>query len=78
MFKSIKKSVAIFSLLLVTLLVTSNTVLATTYVGSARSDKFHYIDCPAAQKIRSGNLIYFNSREAAINAGYIPCAICNP
>lgn len=78
MFTPIKKSVAILSLLLVTLLMTSNTVLATTYVGSARSDKFHYTDCRAAQKIKASNLVYFESRDAALNAGYSPCGICHP
>ena len=78
MFTPIKKSIAILSLLLFTLLITSNTVLATTYVGSAQSDKFHYTDCRAAKKIKSYNLVYFDSREAALNAGYSPCGICHP
>lgn len=49
-----------------------------TYVGSAQSNKFHHPGCRWAKKIKSGNLITFNSREEAINAGYSPCGTCNP
>lgn len=57
---------------------TSTAVRDETYVGSAQSDKFHYPGCRWAKKIKSGNLITFNSREEAINAGYGPCGTCNP
>lgn len=57
---------------------TMSTALATTYVGSAKSDKFHYTDCRAAQRIKSSNLVYFYSREEALNAGYVPCGTCHP
>lgn len=78
MFKSTKKQIAILILFLFTLLAATSTVLATTYVGSAKSDKFHYTDCRAAQRIKQGNLVYFYSREEALNAGYSPCGICHP
>lgn len=71
MFKSTKKQIAILVLFLFTLLAATSTVLATTYVGSAKSDKFHYTDCRAAKRIKQGNLVYFYSREEALNAGYI-------
>lgn len=78
MFRNIKKQTAFILLLLITLLMTMSTALATTYVGSAKSDKFHYTDCRAAQRIKSSNLVYFYSREEALNAGYVPCGICHP
>ena len=78
MFRNIKKQTAFILLLLVTLLMTMSTALATTYVGSAKFDKFHYTDCRAAQRIKSSNLVYFYSREEALNAGYVPCGICHP
>ena len=78
MFRNIKKQTAFILLLLITLLMTMSTALATTYVGSAKSDKFHYTDCRAAQRIKASNLVYFYSREEALNAGYIPCGICHP
>lgn len=57
---------------------TSTAVRDETYVGSAQSDKFHHPGCRWARKIKSGNLITFNSREEAVNAGYSPCGTCNP
>jgi len=48
------------------------------YVGSVNSNIFHYPSCSSAKRIKSYNLITFNSREEAIQAGYHPCKICNP
>jgi hypothetical protein len=56
----------------------SNSVEGATYVGSAQSDKFHYISCHHAEKIDPGNRICFASREAAVNYGYVPCGVCKP
>lgn len=53
-------------------------VLASNYVGNANSKKFHYTDCSAAQKMNPSNRVEFNSRDEAINAGYIPCKKCSP
>jgi len=48
------------------------------FVGSSKSDKYHYPDCRAAKKIKPGNLITFASSEEARARGYSPCGICNP
>ena len=53
-------------------------VLAADYVGNSNSMKFHYADCRLGKKIRADHRVDFNSREEAIDAGYIPCQICNP
>jgi hypothetical protein len=47
-----------------------------SYHGNRKSYKFHrsscrYYDCKNCTKI-------FNSRKAAINAGYIACKVCRP
>lgn len=73
-----KKHSIICLLTLITLLFTIHTALATTYVGSTESDKFHYTDCRWAKTILDENVLYFYSREAAINAGYAPCGTCRP
>lgn len=49
-----------------------------TYVCSQKSDKFHLPDCEWAQKISPKNKITYNSRDAAISDGRIPCQVCNP
>ena len=34
--------------------------------------------CKWGQKMSEHNKVYFNSRNDAINQGYIPCKVCNP
>jgi methylphosphotriester-DNA--protein-cysteine methyltransferase len=48
------------------------------YVGSKKSDKYHYPDCKWAQKIKPENLVTFTSAEEAIKARYVPCKVCRP
>lgn len=48
------------------------------YVASKNSNKFHKPECMWAQKIKSENQVWFNSRQEAINKGYIPCKVCKP
>jgi methylphosphotriester-DNA--protein-cysteine methyltransferase len=48
------------------------------YVGSAKSDKYHYPNCEWAQKINPANLVKFKSAKEAQEAGYVPCKICRP
>lgn len=46
------------------------------YIGNLNSHVFHREDCsglPAEQ-----NQVYFDSRDAAVNAGYTPCGRCDP
>lgn len=54
------------------------TVLAANYVGNANSGKFHYADCSFVGRMNPDNRVEFNTREEAINAGYIPCKRCQP
>jgi methylphosphotriester-DNA--protein-cysteine methyltransferase len=48
------------------------------YVGSAKSDKYHYPNCEWAQKINPANLVKFKSAKEAQEAGYVPCKVCRP
>ena len=54
------------------------TVLASSYVGNANSKKFHYADCSMVGKMNPANKVFMNTRDEAINAGYVPCKRCNP
>jgi competence protein ComEC len=49
-----------------------------SFVGSKKSDVYHYPGCSSAKNIKPENLITFNSIEEAKNAGYRPCKKCNP
>jgi len=49
---------------------------ASNYIGNINSLKFHIPSCytlPAEE-----NRVYFNTRNEAINAGYVPCKNCKP
>jgi methylphosphotriester-DNA--protein-cysteine methyltransferase len=48
------------------------------YVGSSKSDKYHYPSCEWAAKINPDNLVKFKSAKEALDAGYIPCKVCRP
>lgn len=48
------------------------------YWSSSRSNKFHRPSCRWAGKISPRNLVVFENREDALNAGYVPCKECNP
>lgn len=48
------------------------------YIGNSGTKKFHYTYCGSADKITESNRVYFNSRDDAINRGYVPCKRCNP
>ena len=48
------------------------------FVGSRKSDVYHYPDCSSAKQIKPENLITFNSVEEAKAAGYRPCKKCHP
>ncbi len=43
------------------------------FVGSVNSNKYHWPDCPWAEKIGEQNKIWFDSEEEARNAGYARC-----
>lgn len=44
------------------------------FVGSVKSNKYHWPDCSWAKKISPENQIWFNSEEEAQAAGYIRCS----
>jgi hypothetical protein len=48
------------------------------FVGSTKSDKYHYPDCRAAKNIKPENEIWFSSSADARANGYVPCGICHP
>lgn len=47
-----------------------------TYIGNINSLKFHRTSCSSLPK--ESNRVYFDSRSAAVDAGYVLCKRCNP
>ncbi|RAP46147.1 MAG: hypothetical protein BZ136_07860 [Methanosphaera sp. rholeuAM74] len=48
------------------------------YVGNVNSHKFHRASCEGVDKMSEKNKIYFQSRQEAIDNGYVGCKMCNP
>jgi hypothetical protein len=57
---------------------TTTIVNTNKYVGNSDTKKFHLSTCRYVSSMSSNNKVYFNTRQAAINAGYVPCKVCNP
>lgn len=51
---------------------------ANSYIGNINSGKFHIASCDQVDKMSEKNKVYFNSRDDAINQGYVSCKRCNP
>lgn len=48
------------------------------YIGNSNSHKFHESSCRWVSAMSESNKVDFKSREAAIDAGYVPCMVCDP
>lgn len=48
------------------------------YIGNSNSFKFHKASCREVSRMSENNKVFFNSRDDAINGGYVGCKICNP
>ena len=56
-----------------------NLIKATTnYVGSKKSNKYHYPNCEWAARITPDNLIEFKTKIEAEEINYFPCKVCKP
>ena len=73
-----KKSLKLIAVTVLLTFVLPIIAFATTYVGNARTYKFHYQGCRAERRMSEYNRIYFSSRQEAIDYGMVPCLICNP
>lgn len=50
----------------------------TTYIGNSNTGKFHYSSCSSVRQMKDKNKVYLDSRDEAINRGYVPCQRCHP
>ena len=49
-----------------------------SYVGSSKSNKYHYTSCEWTKKIKSDNLVTFKTVAEAKKAKYVACKVCKP
>ena len=70
------KIILVLTLMVFALSISSG--LAATYLANTNSGKFHFSDCSTIKHPNASHFLSYNSREAAIADGYIPCKRCNP
>ncbi|MBQ3416774.1 MAG: MBL fold metallo-hydrolase [Ruminococcus sp.] len=51
---------------------------AISYVGNRSSHVFHRYECSGVKTMKDENMIFFDTREKAIEKGFSPCSLCNP
>ena len=51
---------------------------AIAYVGNRNTRKFHYDSCSSVYQMKPSNRVYIETREEAINSGYVPYKRCRP
>lgn len=73
-----KKLFSLLSLILLIGMIAGSVALGSDYIGNSNTGKFHYADCRWVQKMSENHKVYFESREDAIDAGYVPCKVCRP
>lgn len=59
----------------------SNAAVVTSsvsYIGNANTMKFHRSGCASVKKMAENNKVPIESRQEAIDRGYVPCKNCNP
>lgn len=49
-----------------------------SYIGNRRTHKFHRSNCASVRQMSKGNMVEFENRSDAIDAGYVPCKRCYP
>lgn len=52
--------------------------LESTYVANSNTGKFHYSYCRYVGMMSPSHKVFYDSREEAIDDGYIPCKVCKP
>ena len=51
---------------------------ALAYVGNRNTRKFHHDSCSSVSQMKPSNRVYIETRDEAINSGYVPCQRCRP
>jgi len=76
--RSLKRSLAVALVILLCVAIPAAIPEPCRYVGSAKSNKYHYPSCQWARRIKPDNLVCFGTAAQAQAKGYIPCKVCSP
>ncbi len=53
-------------------------ITANRYIGNKNTRKFHLPTCTSLDKMSEANKVYFNERQEALDANFVPCGNCKP
>ena len=56
----------------------TKTSSSVSYIANRNTKKFHYAGCGSVSDMKEKNKVPYNTREEAVNDGYVPCKRCNP
>ncbi|GMA99514.1 Ada metal-binding domain-containing protein [Pelosinus sp. IPA-1] len=48
------------------------------YVANSNTGKFHYAGCRYVNMMSPSHKVFYDNRDEAINAGFVPCKVCRP
>lgn len=58
--------------------VSTQTPVTAAYIGHKETLKFHHSTCAHVKNMNESNKVGFNTREEALNKGYVACKVCKP
>lgn len=64
--------------LLIAILLALPALAAPQYIASRMRQPFHYISCRWVRDILKSNMVYYETRDDAIQDGHRPCKTCKP
>ncbi|WP_352230882.1 Ada metal-binding domain-containing protein [Pelosinus sp. IPA-1] len=47
-------------------------------MANSNTGKFHYAGCRYVNMMSQNHKVFYDSRDEAINAGFVPCKVCRP
>ena len=48
------------------------------YVANSNTGKFHYAGCRYVKMMSPGHKVFYDSRDEAVDDGYVACKVCRP
>jgi hypothetical protein len=48
------------------------------YVANSTTGKFHYAGCRYVNMMSQNHKVFYDNRDEAVNAEYVPCKVCRP
>lgn len=72
------KAKIMIAVIIAMLVVMMSNALASTYLANTKSGKLHYYNCSTIKYPNAAHFVPYESRDAAVADGYIPCQRCHP